>query len=151
MWFVRKLSALALHLEALGLLLWARILIAFVPMKRWRASLGRCIDAADPILPLPHGQKRRAARIIRAVHRVARVSPVQFVCLPKSMAGQWMLRRRRIASGLVFGVGLDSKDDDDRPLHAWIEIEGREVPAADSQTKYARGLHLHTDFYDDNV
>jgi len=142
----RKIGAIVLHLEAGVLMVLARLLVAYVPMRHWCGSLGRRQDVETPAIALTAPQRKRAGRVVRAVQRVARISPADFACLPKSMATQWMLRRRRVASRLVFGVGRDLQENGERPLHAWIEVEGRETPAASSAAKYARGLNLQTEF-----
>jgi hypothetical protein len=53
--------------------------------------------------------------------------PFESKCLPRAMALSWILRRRRIAHGLVFAVRppdlRGSKDD----LHAWVEVDGATI------------------------
>ena len=78
----------ALVAEATILLLAARLLIGFVPLRLWRWSLGRqrltepaSVDIAWPSV--------RA--VTRAINRAADRSPIAMVCLPRAMATQWML------------------------------------------------------------
>ncbi len=125
--------------EAVLWLVLARTMIAAVPMRWWRASLGR-VDTA----PAPVARSIRPAppvcRVAVAVDRAARRLPLNTACLPRAMAVQWMLRRRRIGSTLVVGLasgGAPARYD----LHAWVEADGITVIGAD-QRRYARGLAL---------
>jgi transglutaminase superfamily protein len=47
------------------------------------------------------------------------------VCLPQAVAGHWMLRRRRIASAVCFGVARDHEAK--LGAHAWLRIADRVV------------------------
>ena len=179
--FVRApVAAKAMALEAALLLLLARLLVRYVPMRHWRhrlataeepapaggpsADLGVALSPCDPESPEPAGEHlprapeheapagarqhggaafightpvrqlpRRAARIVR---KVARHVPFPAVCLPQAMALQWMLRRRGIASRLIFGArrkaegtGLD--------FHAWLTVGGKCVIGAGEIETYA--------------
>ncbi len=78
----------------------------------------------------------------RMVARMAARSPIELVCLPKSMALHWLLRREGIPSRLNIGVEAGQPTEDVRGLHAWVEVAGVEVPAADSNEKFKKILTL---------
>ena len=65
----------------------------------------------------------RAARVGRAVERVARVLPWRPPCLPQAIATRRMLRRRHISSRGHLGVVGTA------PLstHAWVTVHGAVV------------------------
>jgi hypothetical protein len=69
---------------------------------------------------------------IAIVGRVAGVSPVSLVCLPRALAAGWMLRRRGVSGRLHFGARRDEHGV--ISTHAWCEVSGQEVtgyPEAD--------------------
>ena len=113
-------------LEAMLFLALARLLVARVPLKRWRATLGAPVkpEPGDPQLHLDANLAAR--RLARAVGRGAARLPRETRCLPQAMALQWLLSRRGLGATLVIGVrpgavrgGLDD-------LHAWV-VRGGEV------------------------
>ena len=91
----------ALALEAAAWLTLACILVRHVPMRRWRGSLNVPVGRAGaPAARLALG--RDVGRMVRRVAR--RVSILDAACLPRAIAAQWMLQRRKVPSRLVFGV-----------------------------------------------
>lgn len=119
------------------LLLLARLLILFVPLRRWRSSLGRVAPSpAGTSVSLIHN------RVARAVLRATSWLPGDYVCLPRAMAVQWMLRRRGQPSALVFGVLPEHASGDLHALHAWVEVGDVVIMGADPTRTYARGLAL---------
>ena len=136
----------ALALEALLLLLLAWLLIVAVPMRRWRRHVdiahgpqpGR-VREGDGKAPAARGssrpmlEPRRAGRIVR---KVSAALPFDPRCLARAMAVQWMLRRRGLASQLVFGAGRFGA----RPAlryHAWLHVDGRPVIGGGPATNFA--------------
>ena len=60
-----------------------------------------------------------------AVQRAGWISPWKNRCLVSSLAGRWMLNRRRIASTLSLGV---TKNPDEKTIaHAWLIASGCEI------------------------
>ena len=124
--FVRAPVAVkVMALEAVLLLLLARLLVKYVPMRRWRHRLS---TAEEPVGPPPEG-RRMGRKVARVVRRVAWHVPFRAVCLPQAMAAQWMLRRRGISSRLFFGARRRPKTAPprDRPasgmdFHAWLTV-----------------------------
>jgi hypothetical protein len=123
--------------EAMVLLVLARLLIVAVPLRRWRGTLGR-------VAPAPEGTQITVVhrRVAGAVKRAGAWLPGDFVCLPRAMAGQWMLRRRGQPSALVFGVLPEHASGDEHALHAWVETGDAVLIGADPTRTYARGLTL---------
>ena len=104
--------------RALALLWWARLLIARVPLERWRDTLG---EAAG------RHSSAEAQRLARQVERAATRLPFETKCLARAMALSWLLRRRRIRHAVVFAVRPASQRDSADALHAWVEIEGETI------------------------
>lgn len=119
------------------LLVVARFLVRAVPLGWWRATLGRIGNAADTGC-----HSTSANRMALAVNQAAERLPGTYVCLPRAMALQWMLRRRRCPSALVFGVERNAGHKMSHLLHAWVESGGRVILGDDPDRKYVRGLTL---------
>lgn len=117
-------------IEAAAWLAAARLLVTLAPLARWERTLGRRIAPSDPARQISPAQALRSRRIGRAVDQAAARLPFSLKCLPKAMAAQWMLRRRRIAARLLIGVlaaGTRGTPDD---LHAWV-LAGTETVIGD--------------------
>ena len=115
----------------------ALLLVRLVPLRLWRNSLGRMAPGdAGQVATVSH------RRIARAVKRATDWLPGDFVCLPRAMAVQWMLRRRGLPSALVFGVMQGSRQGDIHALHAWVEAGSAVLIGEDATRSYARGLTL---------
>ncbi len=65
------------------------------------------------------------ARIGWAVEAAARRVPWRTVCFQKGLAAHWMLRRRRIASTLCYGVRQSA--DKGVEAHVWVVSGDHEV------------------------
>ena len=108
----------ALLLEALGCMLWAKLLLILVPFRWLAPGLGTTMKQSPPTIS---GTDRQcAARISWAVQSVAAHVPLGFVCLPQAMAAKWMLRRRRLPSTLYLGVARP--DETKFTAHAWLRV-----------------------------
>ena len=119
--------------EALALLLIARLLVARVRFRHWRASLGT-LDRGGP-RESPHAathpdspEIHRAAACAYAVRQAASRLPGT-LCLPQAMVLQWMLKRRGIGATVLFGVMPQQERGHLGDLHAWLEIGG--IPLLD--------------------
>jgi len=98
------------------LLCWARFLVEWVPLPRWRETVG--LDAKTG--PLPNDAWRLAAQVERAAARL----PFATRCLPRAMALSWLLRRAAIGHALVIAARPAALRDSTDALHAWVEIDG---------------------------
>ena len=97
----------------------AQFLVAVVPLKWWRGTLGLAMHSAEPARLAD--AERLAAHIDWAARRLGGGAK----CLPRAMALSWLLRRSGLPHAVVFAVrppDLRGRDDD---LHAWVEVAGR--------------------------
>lgn len=123
--------------EAVAGLCMARLLIAWVPFRRWRDSLGRTVRS-DPgigsgigsgigpgLHPVAGGPELTLARDLAGrVERAAWRLPFETRCLPRAMALVWMLQRRRISYTAKIAVRPKSRRGGLDDLHAWVERDG---------------------------
>jgi hypothetical protein len=132
-------------IEAMLLLCFARFLIIAVPMRFWRASLGRVIETepAGDSTSQASAERMQVRAVAAAIRSGARYLPMRLACLPRAMAAQWMLSRRGCASRLVFAVGA-GKTSRGHPLHAWVEASGEIVVGEDLDVDYRRNLTLQS-------
>ncbi|MEG3181218.1 lasso peptide biosynthesis B2 protein [Sphingomonas sp. LT1P40] len=71
------------------------------------------------------GEQAELVRMGWAVEAAARRVPWRTVCFQKGLAVHWMLRRRRIASTLCYGVRQSA--DKGVEAHVWVVSGDREV------------------------
>ena len=114
--------------EAIAALVAARLIIATVPLARWRGALGRQVDPASlaKAEPLPANLTANLAarRLARAVDRGAERLPGETRCLARALALHAMLRRRRIGATLLIGVRPRAERGSLDDLHAWVLRHG---------------------------
>lgn len=103
---------------AMALLCWARLLIAWVPLDRWRGKLGNARG---------HRSTPDARQLATQVERAAARLPFESKCLPRAMVLSWMLRRKSIAHTVVFAVRPPHLRNSSDALHAWVEVEGSKI------------------------
>jgi hypothetical protein len=106
----------------MGLLCLARILVAFVPLRQWRGSLGFGAVSGDDVSP--GDLLGQAERLARRVERAAWRLPIEAKCLPQAMALSWMLRRERTPHRVVIAVRPPELRNSADGLHAWVEFGG---------------------------
>lgn len=106
--------------EIAVLLLSARLLIRFVPLRRWRSLMGDLGGSRSPHQPT-RAQLHRGRTLGAEVERVAERMPFRAVCLPRAMVARWMLARRGIPSTIQIGArrGRTTRSHD---LHAWLML-----------------------------
>lgn len=143
-WVFAKLKAVWVRIQVITYLAAAFCLIRLVRFGRWRNWLGAQVtaDAARSTGAVPDDRMYRARICGRIVARMAARSPIELVCLPKSMALHWLLHREKIPSQLHIGVEAGQPAADVRGLHAWVEVGGAEIPAADSNDRFKKILTL---------
>jgi hypothetical protein len=120
----------ALIVEAVLLLLLARLALLFVPVPRLARWLGtfvtpvkaRALRDSQSVTPR---DTALAQEIGWAVTRAARHVPFKAVCLPQAMAARVMLKRRGVTSVMHFGAGTNKGSGLD--AHAWLDAAGVEV------------------------
>jgi hypothetical protein len=131
--------------EAAILLIVARALVAWVPFRWWRSSLGAMQDPkfGDAVALIP-SQAAAARAVARALERADSRLPLHFKCLPRAMATQWMLRRRSIPAAVVLGVLVAESRGTINDLHAWVTT-GNCVLIGELQDAHVPVLRLATE------
>ena len=117
-WRRRSRTERWLLLEAFILLGVARLLVLTIPFRRLAGSLGQHMHESGP--EIDPTALHNARLIGQAVRSAANYTPWQSVCLPQAVAGQWMLKRRRIAATLYLGVAKDLTKTEQLAAHAWL-------------------------------
>lgn len=107
--------------RAIALLCFARLLVASVPLKYWRNSLG------VPAAGRRQDTSERAGRLAREVEWAARRLPFESKCLPQAMALSWLLRGERIVHAVVIAVRPPNNRGSRDALHAWVEVGGATI------------------------
>jgi hypothetical protein len=102
----------------------ARLLVAWVPLARWRDSLGwvPLTGGGDPTGSLVTARKL-AAHVEWAAVRL----PFQMKCLPQAMALSWMLRRKQLGHAVVIAVRPADLRGSADALHAWVEVDSERI------------------------
>ena len=126
--------------EAIACLALARALIALVPFRHWRRSLGSL--SAEKHSAQNESVPELVLRIAQAVNRGARYLPLASVCLPRAMAVQWMCARRDHSTELIFGVQPGGRANGQAALHAWVEYDGVAFIGQEEKHEYQRNLAL---------
>lgn len=116
-------------LEAMGLLLYAKLLIANVPPRRWRSRFGTVARTGET-----SGDVATVRRVRLAIMRALNNVPGAPNCLPQALAGRWMLQRRGIDSSLFLGT---QRDETGRPrFHAWLKVGDEWVTGLCDEAQY---------------
>lgn len=94
-------------------------LAGFARSHRWLAKTSDRRAAG----PAPADAPARGRTEAVALHLAARNLPLRALCLERSLALWWLLRRQRIPAALRIGV---RRDPGGEPLeaHAWVEVGG---------------------------
>ena len=108
--------------EAFTLMSVSRVCLAVFPVKRIVWAITRSTIKQGTSETNFHPLPASAKTAIWAIKTVASRSAVKFVCFPQSIAGYWMLRRRNIASTIVYGV---RRDEDKLISHTWLKCGGK--------------------------
>lgn len=117
-------------------LCWARLLVAAIPFRWWRGTLGRRAEAGDG-----NTAKAEARQLADHVEWAAKLLPWTSKCLPRAMALSWILRFRQIDHSVVFVVRPPDLRRADDQLHAWVEISG-EIILGDLQGPWFETLRV---------
>ena len=108
-----------LLIESGFLLIWASLLLLFMPFKIIASSIGKLIDKA----PAGDGDSKVhpvSLRIGWAVQAAARRMPWPAKCLAQALAAKWMLNRRRLPGLLYLGVAKNPLAPKKLDAHAWV-------------------------------
>lgn len=105
--------------EAALMLVWARLLIRFLPYRRLRRWMGP-MGGDGPAPPVTPEQRRKATLARRWIERVTAHAPFPRFCLAQAMAARWMLDRRGVPNILHLGARPSSEENMPIDLHAWL-------------------------------
>ena len=100
-------------------------MIKFVPMRYWDNQI---INYQPKIRHVTYDQKDilDARQIARITAVVAKILPLELLCLAQAMACRRMLRRRNIDTKLLIGVRKKSEINQQQnitvDLHAWLML-----------------------------
>jgi hypothetical protein len=117
-WRRRSRAERLLLLEAVVLLGVARLLLITIPFRWLAASLGKRMN--ESCARIAESDLQHARLVGQAVRSAANNTPWESVCLPQAVAGQWMLKRRRIPATLYLGVAKDEAKPERLAAHAWL-------------------------------
>ena len=121
-WRLLSWSRRCLVCEAAWCLLLARLKLLVLPFPRIARRLGQLHVPSERGLYGARDPER--ARIIAwAIDRAAYVLPLPLVCLPRALAAQRMLTRRRLDCRVHFSAGR-ATGDRSLQAHAWVDSGG---------------------------
>ena len=123
-------------LEAAFFLGFSRVAVAVLPFPLLRRLLGGAC-APSPASEEPRPPAAEWCRI--AVERAAVRLPFETNCLPRAIAGQFMLLRRGLPASVVFGLAWRGGV---LLNHAWLEHEGRAVMGDEPGTAFTRTVEF---------
>ena len=101
MGFPAKLRRGALQLEAAWLLVAAKIALRLVPFARLAPLFERPTRVPQRV---GEARTQTIGAVRNAINRAARRLPGEYVCFPRGIAAQAMLRRRGVATTLIYGA-----------------------------------------------
>ena len=123
----RPIADFGLAVEAVAMLSFFRLALAFVPVQkltRWMAKSEQASAAIDPEKAV-----RTMRRVEWSIAAAVRHGPLTFVCFPQSLTAYFMLRRRHIASRLFYGV---ARDGNQLRAHTWVKVGERIIAGGDA-------------------
>lgn len=107
-----------LLMEAFYRLLTARLAIFIFPFRKIAPRMGEHMKET-PVEEQPQ-YTQTLLYIQRAIRRAGQYTPWESTCLVQSVAGQMMLKRRKIPSTLYLGVAKEKKGEKKLKAHAWL-------------------------------
>ena len=116
----------------------ARAAVLTLPFRWIMAALGQrptTVEMATSSTNLSETQQGEIQQVTWAIRVISRRTPWQSNCLAQALAGQIMLRRRRIVSALYLGVMKEA--DNGLTAHAWLRSNGFIVTGDGQLEKYA--------------
>ena len=116
-------------LEAMALLLYAKLLIARVQPRRWRSQFGAVAHTNGEAGDIGTVRRVRLA-MLRALNNV----PGAPNCLPQALAARWMLQRRGIEASLFIGTQVDGTGQP--RFHAWLKVGEEWVTGLCDESRY---------------
>lgn len=121
-----------LTFEAAVWLLAARLVVTLVPFEYLAAQMSR--QPRRRRSPPGVESDRTIDDVRRAIAAAAARIPAKFLCLPRAVATQAMLRRRGQPTTIYFGVAKDAADG--LLIHAWLQCGQRGVVGHETAGDY---------------
>ncbi len=127
--FARKWACL----EAMVFLIVAKGVVKILGYKTWSKLLGPIQKPDQHELETPNNRgsvnssgDHLSKETRWAVQTAAHALPFNFVCLPRAIAGKWMLARRKAPAYIHLGIKRTSTEGQftDTELHAWLSVGG---------------------------
>lgn len=103
-------------IEAWIFCMWYRLLIFLVPMKYLKKSFGK--EDTETSTEATNRDYYWACRASYEANRIADKTPWDSKCLVRALAARKILKRRKVATTLYLGVGLE--DGEGMIAHAWL-------------------------------
>lgn len=140
-------------LEAAVLLIGAALALKLLPFRWLVRGGGLRLSQPHPgkQLSLPARHAGLPGQVGQAVQRAARHLPLDLLCLPQALAGQWMLRRRRIASTLHFGMAKSTEGASPMQAHAWLTVAGHGVIGIPASLGFTEVARFSREAFDDEI
>jgi Transglutaminase-like superfamily len=128
---------LLLALEALALLVFFRICLVLVPVRKIIRTItpGSAVANSNEGAAVSAQDLEVAGRVEWAVSATARHSPVEFVCFPQTLAGYALLRWHGVVSTMVYGVARSAEGE--LIAHTWLEVGNKIVTGGDSAGNFS--------------
>ena len=127
----RSARDLVLAMEAACMLTFFRLALNLLPMQKLTAWMGAAPPTQSSLSPRKQAQTLH--RTEWAIAAVVRHAPVTFVCFPQCLAAYFMLRRRRIASTLFYGV---AREEAQLKAHTWVKVGDRTIFGGDLESRF---------------
>jgi hypothetical protein len=113
--FIQVIKSRCLWLEAACYLVTAKIALRVLPFQYLEPFFERGVRG-----PQPQGEARRqiTLRVHLAICSAAEHLPGEYVCFPRGIAAQAMLRRRKVATTLYYGASTQTGQN--LTGHVWV-------------------------------
>jgi hypothetical protein len=117
--------------EAVALLAFFRACLAMIPVRKIIGTIthGRAGAGLSDESPAAERDFEVARHVQWAVSAAARHSVLEFVCFPQTLAAYTMLRRRGVASTMLYGVARSPEGD--LIAHTWLMVGDGTVVGAE--------------------
>ncbi|MFC2176409.1 lasso peptide biosynthesis B2 protein [Bacteroidota bacterium] len=116
------------------LLLYARILVLFVPFKKLAPKMGEHMK--ETTTPLSEQASETALKIGRVIKKASQFTPVRSMCFEQAITANIMLQKRGIATTIYFGVLKQKDDGNEMKAHAWIKAGGQTITGNRGMKKF---------------
>ena len=133
-----------------GQLIFAMLVVHWVPLPRWRGTLGSIIESdALPQCRPPHvgpwsGVQSDCWWLARRIDAIADCFPFTIKCLPRAIVLQWISRREQIDVTLILATvrGHGQSEATIDRFHAWVECQGKIMIGICNPAHYAPFLAI---------